>query len=97
MIFVSTGFEASANLASNLQQSVPLPFGYTSLQKPTITSVSPTCVDSGDTFLINGTGLYPSTVTSIVVGGIKSIYARERYHDLGVRATYRGRVRSSWG
>jgi hypothetical protein len=49
---------------------VPYPFGNTTtLQNPVITSVSPACVFPGATFDINGTGLYPSLVSSILIGG----------------------------
>lgn len=53
-----------------LQSNVPLPFGQTfALQKPVVLSVSPTCVNAGDTFTITGTGMYPSLVTSVLIGG----------------------------
>jgi hypothetical protein len=53
-----------------LLSNVPLPFGQTfALQKPVVLSVSPTCVNAGDTFTITGTGMYPSLVTSVLIGG----------------------------
>ena len=58
-----------ANLGG-LGSLVPLPLGNTfTLQKPAVSSVSPTCVPGGDIFDINGTGLYPSLVTSVLIGG----------------------------
>jgi IPT/TIG domain len=46
-----------------------LPFGDTfAPQNPVVTSANPTCVNAGDTFTINGTGFYPSLVTSVTVG-----------------------------
>jgi hypothetical protein len=39
------------------------------LQKPAVSSVSPPCVLGGGIFDINGTGLYPSLVTSVLIGG----------------------------
>jgi hypothetical protein len=48
-----------------------LPFGQTfALQEPVVTSVSPTCVSKGDKFAINGTGFYPSLVSSVLLRGI---------------------------
>ena len=58
------------NLAVNLVSKVPLPFGRTfALQPPVMISVSPTSVDEGTTFTINGTGFYPSLVTAVLIGG----------------------------
>jgi IPT/TIG domain len=34
-----------------------------------VTGVSPGCVDSGDSFTIHGTGLYPSLVQAVLVNG----------------------------
>jgi len=49
---------------------VPLPFGDTfKILKPTVTGVSSPTVRPGDTFTITGTGLYPSLVTSVLIGG----------------------------
>ena len=57
-------------VTDGLTSSVPLPFGDTfALQNPTVLSVSPTCVLAGSTFTINGTGMYPAFVTSVVIGG----------------------------
>lgn len=53
-----------------LSSEVPLPFGYTfALLKPSVASVSPACVVAGNTFTIDGTGVYPSLVTSVLIGG----------------------------
>ena len=47
---------------------VPLPFGDTfALQQPVVTSVSPTCVNAGNNFTINGSGLYPSLVSKVLI------------------------------
>jgi len=57
-------------LTVNLQSSVPIPFGTTfSLQQPSVTGLNPTSVDQGDTFTINGSGLYPSLVQAVLIGG----------------------------
>jgi hypothetical protein len=53
-----------------LNSSVPAPFGKVqSLQNPAVTKVSPNCVRPGDTFVITGTNLYPSLVSSVLIGG----------------------------
>ena len=50
--------------------SVPFPFGKVfSIQPPVVTSVSPTCVVAGGEFTIEGTGLYPSLVTNVLIDG----------------------------
>ena len=50
--------------------SIPLPFGQTfEVQPPVVLSVNPTCVTPGQGFAINGTGLYPSLVSGVVIGG----------------------------
>jgi hypothetical protein len=52
------------------QTTVPLPFGDTfALQKPVVQSVSPTCANAGTEFTITGTGMYPSLVTAVLIGG----------------------------
>jgi RTX calcium-binding nonapeptide repeat (4 copies) len=54
----------------DLTQWIPMPFGTTfSLQQPAISSVSPTSVGPGQSVTITGSGLYPSTVTGLVIGG----------------------------
>jgi hypothetical protein len=59
------------DIATNLSLSVPLPFGQTfALQKPVVTSVSPTCVNAGNVFDISGSGMYPSLVSSVLIDGI---------------------------
>ena len=59
-----------AQLAAYINPGVPYPFGQTfALQPPAVTGVSPSCVNSGDEFTIQGTGLYPSLVQSVVIGG----------------------------
>lgn len=58
------------NLEVQLSSSVPWPFGRTfAIQPPVVTGVSPSCVDSGNQFTIQGTGLYPSLVQSVLIGG----------------------------
>jgi hypothetical protein len=60
----------NATINTNLYSTVPLPFGENfSLQKPTVVSVNPTCVNAGNVFTINGTSLYPSLVTSVLIDG----------------------------
>jgi hypothetical protein len=50
--------------------NIPLPFGQTfALQQPVVLSVNPTCVTPGHEFSINGAGLYPSLVSSVLIGG----------------------------
>jgi hypothetical protein len=70
----SSNFLANCNTADACQAVaaitpvVPLPFGDTfTLQQPVVTSVSPTCVNAGNSFTINGTGLYPSLVSQVVI------------------------------
>jgi hypothetical protein len=47
---------------------VPLPFGDTfALQQPVVTSVNPSCVNAGNNFTINGSGLYPSLVSKVLI------------------------------
>jgi hypothetical protein len=59
-----------AQLSASYTPSVPLPFGRTfALQPPVVTGVSPSCVNSGDQFTIQGTGMYPSLVQSVLIGG----------------------------
>jgi hypothetical protein len=49
---------------------VPWPFGETfQIQPPTVTAVNPSCVDSGDSFTITGSGLYPSLIQSVIING----------------------------
>jgi hypothetical protein len=49
---------------------IPWPFGKTfALQQPVVTGVNPSCVNSGDQFTIQGTGMYPSMVTAVLIGG----------------------------
>jgi hypothetical protein len=58
------------NVAVNMASLVPWPFGETfQIQPPVVTGVNPTCVDSGNSFTIQGTGLYPSLVQSVLVNG----------------------------
>lgn len=54
-----------------LPSMLPLPFGDTfALQQPVVGSVSPTSVEEGEEFTINGSGMYPSLVTGVLVGGV---------------------------
>jgi hypothetical protein len=62
------GFAAVEN---NFSTEVPWPFGETfQIQPPVVTAVKPGCVDSGDVFSIQGTGLYPSLLNSVLVNGV---------------------------
>jgi len=66
----SCGFQGYCPITTLLNSTVPLPSGDTfALQKPAVLSVSPTCANAGSTFTINGTGFYPSLVTSVLIGG----------------------------
>jgi hypothetical protein len=57
-------------IPAQLISTIPLPFGDTfKLQQAVVSSVSPASVKPGDNFTITGTGLYPSLVTSVVIGG----------------------------
>ena len=50
--------------------SLPFPFGKVfALQQPAVSSINPSCVDSGDQFTIQGTGFYPSLVQAVIIGG----------------------------
>jgi hypothetical protein len=63
----STGCE----ITTGFTPEIPLLFADTfALQQPVVTSVNPTCVNAGNTFAINGTGLYPSLVTSVLIDGV---------------------------
>jgi hypothetical protein len=62
--------EILGTVIAGLTSSVPLPFGDTfALQNSTVLSVNPACVLLGSTFCINGTGMYPSLVTGVAIGG----------------------------
>jgi len=68
--FGCTPFESCPTIGAGLNSVVPLPFGQTfELQDPVVLSVSPTCVNAGNTFVISGTGMYPSLVTSVLIDG----------------------------
>jgi hypothetical protein len=63
-------FQSCYTFYDQLVSAVPLPFGDTFvLQQPTVLSVNPTCALAGSTFTIYGTGMYPSLVTGVVIGG----------------------------
>src|SRR6202012_2357415 len=69
-LFGNCGTSPTCNLSAEFVPYVPLPFGdIWALQPPVVTSVSPTCVYAGQTFHINGTGMYPSLVSGVVIGG----------------------------
>jgi hypothetical protein len=58
------------NVFLQFPSSIPWPFGTTfQIQPPVITGVSPSCVDSGESFTIDGTGLYPSLVQAVLING----------------------------
>jgi hypothetical protein len=59
------------SVTNDLISTIPLPFGQNyALQQPQVTSVSPTFVEPGEKFTINGTGLYPSLVTGVLINGV---------------------------
>jgi len=63
-------FEEDPVLMVNLTSTVPTPFGDVfSLQPPRVASVSTSRVAEGQTFKIIGSGLYPSLVTAVLIGG----------------------------
>jgi hypothetical protein len=65
-----TPFQDCPTFGTALGLVVPLPFGDTfALQNPTVLSVNPTCAHAGTTFVINGTGFYPSLVKSVLIDG----------------------------
>jgi hypothetical protein len=50
--------------------TIPLPFGTTfTLERPTVSAVSKKTVQPGDLFTIVGTGLYPSLIQGVFIGG----------------------------
>ena len=67
----SAFFLSNSPLLQNVvTRFIPLPFGDTfALQNPMVLSVNPTCVNAGDKFTINGSGFYPSLVTSVQIAG----------------------------
>ncbi len=61
---------SAALVTASMTDTVPLPLGDTfTLQQPVVSSVSPASVSPGDKFTITGTGMYPSLVTSVLIGG----------------------------
>jgi hypothetical protein len=68
--FSNIGRSQFEQLRLGITSVIPMPFGATfALQQPVVLSVSPTCANAGDKFTITGTGLYPSLVTSVLIGG----------------------------
>jgi hypothetical protein len=64
------GCNGDCLVLTDLQSKVPLPFGDTfALLMPVVSSVSPTCANAGTDFTINGSGLYPSLVSGVVIDG----------------------------
>ncbi len=58
------------SVTANLNSVVPLPFGDVfTLQQPVVTGLSSSTVEEGTTFTIQGTGLYPSLVSAVIIGG----------------------------
>jgi hypothetical protein len=58
------------NVTLDMSTIIPLPFGSTfTLTKPNVTGVSPMTVQPGDLFTIEGTGLYPSLIQNVFIGG----------------------------
>lgn len=67
----ATAYTAEAPPYTVDRPNVPLPFGTVfQIQPPVVTGVGSARVNPGDTFTISGTGLYPSLVTSVLVGGV---------------------------
>jgi IPT/TIG domain len=61
---------ALVGLEVNMDSEVPWPFGQTfQIQPPVVTGLSPGCVDSGNSFTIHGSGLYPSLVQAVLING----------------------------
>ncbi|MDR3618481.1 MAG: IPT/TIG domain-containing protein [Paludisphaera borealis] len=59
-----------AVVTTELTSTVPIPFGDTfALQAPRVASVDRSSVRAGSTFTITGSGLYPSLVTAVLIGG----------------------------
>ncbi|WP_169972678.1 calcium-binding protein [Tautonia rosea] len=66
------------NVAAQLESKIPIPFGSTfALQDPVVTGLTAPnsilgepVVSEGGTFTIHGTGLYPSLVTGVLIGGV---------------------------
>lgn len=53
-----------------LDYEVPTPFGDTySFQQPVVAGTNVSSVESGASFIINGSGFYPSLVRSVELGG----------------------------
>jgi putative transposase len=46
------------------------------LQNPTALNVNPICANVGDKFVIDGTGMYPSLVTGVPIGGMPLVQRR---------------------
>jgi hypothetical protein len=66
--YYNNGIEDSVN--AQFSTTIPLPFGSTfTLTKPNVTGVSPITVQPGDLFTIEGTGLYPSLIQGVYIGG----------------------------
>lgn len=62
-------------LLVSMVSGIPMPFGDTfSLQQPVVSSVSPTCVNAGDNFTINGTGFYPSMLSKVLIYNTSAHY-----------------------
>ena len=58
------------NVATQGQLEMPLPFGNTfALQEPVVQGLDQTVVRPGNTFTIQGEGLYPALITSVLIGG----------------------------
>ena len=54
----------------NAINAIPLPFDTFTLSEPTVTGVNPTSVEQQHSFDILGSGLYPSLVTAVQLGGV---------------------------
>ena len=56
-------------------RAVPLWLHF-ALQNPTTLNVNPICANVGDEFVIDGTGMYPSLVTGVPIGGMPLVQRR---------------------
>ncbi|WP_165233769.1 calcium-binding protein [Aquisphaera insulae] len=66
----SPTFGSLWTVSASMTSSIPLPFGTNfTLAKPQVTSVSPTTVRPGESFTIEGVGLYAPLLSAVLIGG----------------------------
>jgi hypothetical protein len=68
-LFFNPGGNAPPALELHLDLVMPMPFDAFALRPPLVKSVSEKTVQAGREFTINGSGLYPSLVTGVTIGG----------------------------